>query len=133
MGPGGREGGCRVLATADIVRIKSGAHADYEVMLQEDVLGEVGGGALHDYPRFSASVWNLVARRIAAALSAGEEWPPFSYRREYLCIGVVTSPMYACERFQSRLRRCFCGICVYRLGRSLRGRGAHGLRVRVGL
>ena len=33
--PGGRESGRRVLATADIARIKSGAHADYEVDLRE--------------------------------------------------------------------------------------------------
>lgn len=74
--PGGREGARRVLATADIARIKSGAHADYEVLLHEEVLGKVGIGALHEYPRFAASVWDLVARSIAAALSGREELPP---------------------------------------------------------
>lgn len=74
--PGGRESGRRVLATADIARIRSGPHADYDVTLQEDVLGEVGTGALRGYPRFAASVWDLVARSIAAALSGSEELPP---------------------------------------------------------
>ncbi|MDC6296224.1 hypothetical protein PP725_23375 [Ralstonia solanacearum] len=74
--PGGRKGARRVLATADIARIKSGAHADYEVMLRDEVLGEVGTGALHEYPRYAASVWDLVGRSIAAALSGTEELPP---------------------------------------------------------
>lgn len=74
--PGGGESGRRVLATADIARIKSGAHADYEVMLREDVLGDVGSGVISEYPRFAATVWDLVARSIATALSGGEELPP---------------------------------------------------------
>ena len=67
--PGGRESGRRVLATADIARIKSGAHADYEVDLREELLGDVGDTAtVREYPRWSASVWDLVGRCIAAAL-----------------------------------------------------------------
>ncbi|CAJ0730534.1 MAG: hypothetical protein QM625_10270 [Ralstonia sp.] len=73
--PGGREDGRRVLATADIARIRSGAHADYDVMLNEEVLGEVDSGTLHEYPRYAASVWDLVARGVAAALSGREELP----------------------------------------------------------
>jgi hypothetical protein len=66
-----------VLATADIARIKSGALADYEIELHDEVLEEVGSIAqLHDYPRYSASVWDLVARGIAAALSEGKEELP---------------------------------------------------------
>lgn len=74
--PGGRESGRRVLATADIARIKSGPHADYEVRLQDEILGDVGTGLLYEYPRFAASVWDLVARSIATALSGKEELPP---------------------------------------------------------
>lgn len=74
--PGGRERCRRVLATAEIARIKVGAHADYEVRLQEEVLGDVGSGVLHQYPRFAGSVWDLVARGIAMALSGYEELPP---------------------------------------------------------
>ena len=72
--PGGREAGKRVIATADIGRIKDGAHADYEVRLEEGSLGDVGDGAVvREYPRWSASVWDLVARCIAASLNGGRE------------------------------------------------------------
>lgn len=77
---GGRESGRRVIATADIGRIKDGALADYEVELQETVLDEMGVGDIarvRSYPRWSASVWDLVARAIAVSLNAGkEELPP---------------------------------------------------------
>ncbi|WP_338019380.1 hypothetical protein [Paraburkholderia tagetis] len=67
-----------MIATADIGRVKDGALADYQVDLQEDLLGDVGDMAfVRSYPRWSASVWDLVARCIAAALSGGrEELPP---------------------------------------------------------
>ena len=75
--PGGRESGRRVLATADIARIKSGAHADYEVDLREALLGDVGDTAtVREYPRWSASVWDLVGRCIATALNGGREELP---------------------------------------------------------
>jgi hypothetical protein len=75
--PGGRESGRRVLATADIARIKSGAHADYEVDLHEALLGDVGDTAtVPEYPRWSASVWDLVGRCIATALNGGREELP---------------------------------------------------------
>ncbi|MGF6902575.1 hypothetical protein [Paraburkholderia sp. GAS348] len=75
--PGGRESSRRVIATANIVRIKDGALADYEVDLREDLLGEVGEtSTLHRYPRWSASVWDLVVRSIAAALNNGDEQLP---------------------------------------------------------
>jgi hypothetical protein len=69
--PGGREEGRRVLATADISRIKSGPYSDYKVLLEEDTLGCVGSATLR-----SASVLDLVARGIAAALAGKEELPP---------------------------------------------------------
>jgi hypothetical protein len=76
--PGGRESGKRVIATADIGRVKNGALADYEVGLEEVLLGAVGDTAVvQDYPRWSASVWDLVTRCIAAGLNGGnEELPP---------------------------------------------------------
>jgi hypothetical protein len=51
--PGGREEGRRVLATADISRIKSGKVADYDVSLEDGALGSVGTATLRDYPRYS--------------------------------------------------------------------------------
>ncbi|CAM2191235.1 conserved protein of unknown function [Paraburkholderia kururiensis] len=75
--PGGRERARRVIATADIGRIKNGAHADYEVRLEEGSLGDVGDEAVvREYPRWSASVWDLVARCIAASLNGGQEGLP---------------------------------------------------------
>ena len=74
--PGGRESGSRVLATAKIGRVKNGALADYRVELQEDVLGEIATAALHDYPRYASTIWDLVARAVAVALTGEEELPP---------------------------------------------------------
>jgi hypothetical protein len=73
--PGGREPGRRVLATADIVRVKNGAHADYEVRLHDDVLGDIGTATLTAYPRFAGSVLDLAARAIATALAGCEALP----------------------------------------------------------
>jgi hypothetical protein len=77
--PGGRESGKRVIATADIGRVKNGALADYEVELQEKLLEHIGVGEIahvRAYPRWSASVWDLVGRCIAAALNGGSEALP---------------------------------------------------------
>nr|WP_244112486.1 hypothetical protein [Burkholderia gladioli] len=75
--PGGRESSKRVIATADIGRVRSGAHADYQVHLEEGLLGDVGDIAtVREYPRWSASVWDLVARCIAAGLNGGKEELP---------------------------------------------------------
>ncbi|MGF7000806.1 hypothetical protein P3T25_009199 [Paraburkholderia sp. GAS32] len=74
--PGGRESGSRVLATANIGRVKNGAVADYRVKLQEDVQGEIGAATLDDYPRYASTIWDLVARAVAVALTGKEELPP---------------------------------------------------------
>jgi len=44
--PGGSEHGKRVLAHADISKVKSGALADYLVRLCDDVLGDIGTAIL---------------------------------------------------------------------------------------
>lgn len=74
--PGGRESGSRVLATAKIGRVKNGALADYKVELQEDVQGEIGAATLRDYPRYASTLWDLVARAVAVALTGEEALPP---------------------------------------------------------
>lgn len=75
--PGGRESGKRVIATADIARVRDGALADYAVVLDDAVLGEVGERAIvRGYPRWASSVWDLVARCLAAALNQGREGLP---------------------------------------------------------
>ena len=81
--PGGRESGRRVIATADIGRIRDGEHADYEARLSETFVGDVGTGHVRRYPRWSASVWDLVARSIAAALAGNpDQLPPRPLRPE---------------------------------------------------
>jgi hypothetical protein len=78
--PGGREDGKRVIATADVVRLSDGpiaALAEYKVALDDEMLGEVGEQiVVHNYPRWATSVWDLVARCIAAALNHGREVLP---------------------------------------------------------
>jgi hypothetical protein len=75
--PDGRERGKRIIATADIGRVNDEALADYEVELQEVKLGSIGDIAyVRDYPRWSTTVWDLVARAIAAALNGGKEELP---------------------------------------------------------
>ncbi|ANB72638.1 hypothetical protein AYM40_09855 [Paraburkholderia phytofirmans OLGA172] len=74
--PGGHESGRRILAHADISNVKSGALANYEVELHDDILGNIGAASLTGYPRMAASVWDLVARCITVVLSGQEELPP---------------------------------------------------------
>ncbi|MFA8358061.1 hypothetical protein ACEPT7_09220 [Burkholderia ubonensis] len=75
--PGGRESSKRVIATADVGRVRSGVLADYRVHLEEMPLGTVGDDVIvHGYPRWSASIWDMVARCIAVALSGGREELP---------------------------------------------------------
>lgn len=72
--PGGRELGRRTVAVADIARTRSGPHADYRIDLDEENLPSLSA-ELRDYPRWSASVWDLVARAISVALTGREESP----------------------------------------------------------
>lgn len=75
--PGGRTRNRRTVAIADIGRVRSGALADYQIDMEEVLLpDQVWTGALQDYPRWSASVWDLVARSIAVALTGKEQLPP---------------------------------------------------------
>ncbi|MHC6050779.1 hypothetical protein ACYT84_03245 [Ralstonia solanacearum] len=74
--PFGREAGRTVLASGTISQARSGALADYSVELQDDVGGNLGVGTIRQYPRFSATVWDLVARAIAVGLGGAEELPP---------------------------------------------------------
>ncbi|WP_144157539.1 hypothetical protein [Paraburkholderia sp. BCC1885] len=76
--PGGRESGRNAFAAADIGRIKNGTLADYRVELHENGQGGIGSAGLLDYPRYSTTVWDLVARAIAVALTGKEELPPRS-------------------------------------------------------
>jgi hypothetical protein len=85
--PNGRESGSRVLATARIGRVKNGALADYRVELSEDPHGKIYG-SLERYPRYAVTIWDLVARAVAVALTGKEELPP---RPQQLDVPVRTS------------------------------------------
>ncbi|MFM0168838.1 hypothetical protein PQR33_05745 [Paraburkholderia sediminicola] len=74
--PGGHDAGGKTIATARLGRIKNGPLCAYQVVLEDSVLGEVGGGKVGDYPRFATTIWDLVARAIAVSLTGNEELPP---------------------------------------------------------
>jgi len=71
-------GPSRILGYAEIENVTGDEkHADYAVTLFEGKdEQEVGTATLTSYPRFSGSVWDLVARGIATALAGKEELPP---------------------------------------------------------
>lgn len=60
------------------MNIRGGALADYKVRFREEMLGDVGEAStlLRAYPRWSATVWDLVARSISVALNGGNEQLP---------------------------------------------------------
>ncbi|MFL9910455.1 hypothetical protein [Paraburkholderia sp. RL17-337-BIB-A] len=73
--PGGSENGKRILAHADISNVKPGALASYRVQLFDDVLGDIGTSLLTEYPRMATTIWDLVGRGIAVALTGKEQLP----------------------------------------------------------
>lgn len=73
--PNGRTEGRRVLAVGEIGRTRSGASADYRVRFGEELLPDTMSGEVRDYPRWSASIWDLVARALCVALSGEEALP----------------------------------------------------------
>jgi hypothetical protein len=95
--PDGRESGSRVLATAKIGRVRSGPLADHRVELSEEPHGEISG-TLGAYPRYATSIWDLVARAVAVALTGKEELP---LRPQRLNVPVRTS---SCNTLYVRLR-----------------------------
>lgn len=73
--PEGKKKGSSLLAVADITRTRSGDRSDYAVDLFEDGMWRGASGTVENYPRWSASVWDLVARSIASALSGSDALP----------------------------------------------------------
>lgn len=58
------------IGAIDIAYHKRSAMADYLVAMQLNGRGELEPGFVRDYPRWAGSVWDLVARSIAAVLYA---------------------------------------------------------------
>jgi hypothetical protein len=73
ISPGGGRG--RTIATAKIGRLRRSPAPDYIVMLEEDMYQHPAQITLKKYPRFSASIWDLVARAIAIGLTGKERLP----------------------------------------------------------
>lgn len=73
--PGGREGARRTIAVAELGRIRGKRLGTYHMTLNEEPFGQVGQAVLSDYPRYAASIWDLVARGIAVVLTGKEELP----------------------------------------------------------
>lgn len=93
--PCGDESRATELARADIGNVSRGAMANYRVRVREtDVeggkLGEVKG-----YPRWSASIWDLVLRMIAKAQYGEEQIPP---RPELLDVSIRRGDGFAYVR-----------------------------------
>jgi len=72
--PGG-QGTERQLGELHISNVRGGALADYKCVLSGDDLPEPVLVHLGRYPRWSSSVWDLVARAIAKSLSGQERLP----------------------------------------------------------
>lgn len=64
------------LATLDVAYQKRSALADYVVVLSLRGSGEVSPAFVRNYPRWSASVWDLVARALAQTLYRVDQIPP---------------------------------------------------------
>lgn len=65
-----------VLGTLDIAYAKKEALAEYLVALSLTRGGEMAPAILAQYPRWSASLWDLVARALTAALYGKDQAPP---------------------------------------------------------
>jgi hypothetical protein len=72
--PGGH-GTERQLGELHIINVRGGALADYKCVLSGDDLPKPVLVHLGRYPRWSASVWDLVGRAIAKSLSGQERLP----------------------------------------------------------
>lgn len=72
--PGGRESGRRTIAVGEIRNVSGGSRPNYEAVFRE---GEGDAGfemrsSIRRYPRWSSTVWDLVARLAAIALTGGK-------------------------------------------------------------
>jgi len=72
--PVGRESGKRTLAVAEIANIGGASMAHYHVELGDESPG-LKEADIREYPRWSASVWDLALRCISKALFGEEQLP----------------------------------------------------------
>ena len=65
-----------LLGRLDIAYARLDALADYKAVLFATDVGELPPVQLLSYPRWSASVWDLVARAVCLSLNGCEDFPP---------------------------------------------------------
>ena len=129
--PGGRESERRDIAQADIARVSDGPLADYRVTLEDAVLGEVGECAVvRGYPQRAASVWDLVARGISAALNQDIESLPGRPPKPQVTVHEVLQELRPFDRFVHDLAAFL--INVVHLEHLLGDIDAHGHTVHRG-
>lgn len=69
------------LGRLDIGYDKLDAYADYKVVMTQSGVGEYPPAVVKDYPRWTASIWDLVMRAICACLWREEELPSIGSAR----------------------------------------------------
>lgn len=116
--PGGRGSRGRVIATAKLGRLNRGAAPDYCVELLEDLYRHPERVVIDKYPRFAASVWDLVARSIAVALTGEERLPPRpqplkvpvhrSGNTDYVRLSEIPEPV--ATKFRKRIEHSGCPV-----------------------
>ncbi|MCS6511137.1 MULTISPECIES: hypothetical protein [pseudomallei group] len=114
----GRSGAGRVIATAKIGRLERSATPDYVVQLCEDTYEHGEKTTLHTYPRYASSVFDLIARALAVALTGAEELPrrpePLSIPihrsgdTSYVRLGEIPEP--AATLFRKRIQYSGCPV-----------------------
>ncbi|WP_288841836.1 hypothetical protein [uncultured Deefgea sp.] len=116
LSPGQNHG--RIIATAKLGRLHGCAAPDYAMELQEDMYRHPERVTIHKYPRFAASIWDLVARSIAVALTGEEKLPPrpkplnvpvyHSGGTEYVRLDEIPEPVAAI--FRKRIEYSTCPV-----------------------
>ncbi|MDT6960798.1 hypothetical protein QTN24_04755 [Cupriavidus sp. SZY C1] len=111
-------GSGREIATAYIGRLELSATPDYAVRLLEDQREHGETRTLHAYPRHVSSVFDLVARALAVALTGTEELPPRpepisvpihrSGNTDYVRLGEIPEP--AATLFRKRIEYSGCPV-----------------------
>ncbi len=114
----GRNGRGRVIAVAKIGRLNRGVAPDNCVELLEDLYSHRERAMINKYPRFAASVWDLVARSIAVALTGEEKLPPRpqplkvpvhrSGNTDYVRLKEIPEPV--ATKFRKRIEHSSCPV-----------------------
>jgi hypothetical protein len=74
--PGGDKSRRREIAHANIGNISQGALALYRVRVSESGVAVDKTAEIDEYPRWSASIWDLIVRPVAKAMIGNEALPP---------------------------------------------------------